>query len=69
VTADADLGIFTPIDKTEMQTIKVQGDVEDILPRRSPESYATAEAGEDLTEIRILQPDKFWSAPLVVVLD
>jgi uncharacterized protein YoxC len=69
VTADADLGIFTPIDKTETPTIKAPGDVEDILARRSPVPDEAAEAGEDLTEIRILQPDKFWSAPLVVVLD
>ena len=65
-----DLTAFTPGDRNEMQTILVQGRVEDILPRRKPETYATAEAGEGGTEIRILEPEKFWQGrPLVVVLD
>jgi outer membrane murein-binding lipoprotein Lpp len=65
-----DLKAFTPVDRDEMQTIHVQGKVEDILPRRKPETYATAEAGPGGTEIRILEPEQFWQGrPLVVVLD
>ena len=70
LAGNMDLTAFTPADRNEMQTILVQGKVEDILPRRKPETYATAEAGEGGTEIRILEPEKFWQGrPLVVVLD
>lgn len=70
LASDMDLKAFTPVDKNEMQTINVPGKIGDILPHRQPEYYATAELVEGTTEIRILEPEKFWlGRPLVVVLD
>jgi DNA repair exonuclease SbcCD ATPase subunit len=61
---------FTPLDKNEMQTIQVQGKIDEILPHRKTDYYATAERGEGLTEIKVLEPQKFWQGNhLVVVLD
>jgi len=66
----ADLTAFTPADKQAMPTIHVQGKVDDILPRRKADCYAISETPEGASEIRILEPEKFWQGrPLVVVLD
>jgi outer membrane murein-binding lipoprotein Lpp len=61
---------FTPLDRNEMQTIHVQGKIDEILPHRKPDFYATAESEEGTTEIKVLKPTKFWQGNhLVVVLD
>jgi outer membrane murein-binding lipoprotein Lpp len=61
---------FTPLDRYEMRTIHIQGKIDEILPHRRPDYYATAERGEGMTEIKVLEPGKFWQGNhLVVVLD
>ncbi len=67
---DVDLSEFTPLDKTTEQTIHVQGKVEDILPHRKVDYYATTSDGNNGSDIKILRPERFWQAnTLVVVLD
>lgn len=65
-----DMSQFTPIDREAMNTIHVQGEIEEILPHRKPEYFAMAEMGEGSTDLKILEPGKFWQGNhLVVVLD
>jgi uncharacterized protein YlxW (UPF0749 family) len=70
IASGMDLSHFTPIDREAMNTIHIQGEIEEILPHRKAEYYATAEMGEGATDLKILKPGKFWQGNhLVVVLD
>jgi hypothetical protein len=61
---------FTAMDKTREQTIRIQGHVAEILPRRNADLFAVSETEDNGTELKILQPEKFWQDKyLVVVLD
>ena len=61
---------FTALDKTSEQTIRIPGHVAEILPRRNADLFAVSETDENGTELKILQPEKFWQDKyLVVVLD
>lgn len=63
---DVNLSEFTPLDKTVDQTIHVPGRIEDILPHRKIDYYATVD-GENSSEIKILRPERFWQANTLVV--
>ncbi len=70
LTSGLDTDVFQPLDKTAEQTIHVQGKIDEILPKRNPELFATSLAGENGSDLKILQPEKFWQGNyLVVVLD
>jgi predicted nuclease with TOPRIM domain len=56
---------FTVIDKTQDQEIHVNGQIEEILPRRNADLFAT---DETRSELRIVQPDKFWQDKYLVVV-
>jgi outer membrane murein-binding lipoprotein Lpp len=61
---------FSTFDKTSGQAIHLEGKVDEILPKRSPELYASSMPDEKSSDLKILQPDKFWrNNYLVVVLD
>ncbi|HUI63584.1 MAG TPA: hypothetical protein VL126_01990 [Bacteroidota bacterium] len=61
---------FTPIDKTKDQTIHVQGRIEEILPRRQGDFFATSDGGENSSDLKIVQPHQFWQDKyLVIVVD
>lgn len=61
---------FTPIDRTKDQTIHVQGKIEEILPRRHGEYFATAAGNENSSDLKIVQPNQFWQDRyLVIVVD
>ena len=61
---------FTAMDKTREQTIRIPGHVAEILPRRNADLFAVSETEDNGTELKILQPEKFWQDKyLVVVLD
>lgn len=67
MTSDFDKSSFTPIDKTKGDPIHVDGKIEEILPRRSQEFFATDEQGSSL---KIVSPDRFWQNNyLVIVVD
>ncbi len=58
---------FTPIDKTKDETIHVSGKIDEILPRRTPDLFATDDTQSQLT---ITSPSKFWQDKyLVIVVD
>lgn len=70
LAGDISLADFTPIDKTEEQTIHVAGKIDDILPHRKADYYATTTDGDKGSDLKILRPEKFWQGnTLVVVLD
>ncbi len=67
---DVDLSEFTPLDKTTDQTIHVAGKIDDILPHRKADYYATSSDGDNGSDLKILRPERFWQGnTLVVVLD
>jgi len=61
---------FTPLDRTKFTTFHIEGKVDEILPHRSTDFFASAEVNDSNTDLTILKPDKFWQEHyLVVVLD
>lgn len=61
---------FTPIDKLRDQKIQVAGKINEILPRRNADLFATAPQVEGSSELTIVRPDKFWQDRyLVIVVD
>ena len=69
IASGVDDAEFIPIDRNAMQTISVNGTIDEILPHRKPDYYAMAET-EGSTRLNILEPRKFWQGNhLVVVLD
>lgn len=70
VTSDADLADFKPLDKTMDQTIRLPGKIDEILPHRNTDSYATTATDDNGSDLKILRPEKFWQGnTLVVILD
>lgn len=59
---------FKPIDKTRDMTIEVQGDIDEIIPRRSENFYVTSENGQDASTLQIVQPDAFWQENYLVII-
>ncbi len=69
MSGDVNPSEFTAIDKTKDQTIHVPGKIEDILPHRTDAAFSTAEkADENVSDITIKQPDKFWASRYLVVV-
>jgi uncharacterized protein YlxW (UPF0749 family) len=64
----ADPSEFTAIDRTKDETIRVDGTIEDILPRRTEDSYAMAKPNDKSAEITILTPNKFWHDRYLVIV-
>jgi hypothetical protein len=70
MTSDVDGSQFTPIDKTKDLKFHVTGRIDEILPRRKAEVFATAEDDKENSELTIVSPDKFWKQNyLVIVVD
>ena len=65
MSGNVDQTNFTPLDKTKDQTIHVDGKIEEILPRRNADLFATDESGSQLT---ITHPDKFWADNYLVII-
>jgi len=70
VASSWDPSAFSSLDRTREQTIHIPGKIAQILPSRSDGLFATTEVSEKDTELKILEPEKFWKDNyLVVVLD
>lgn len=70
MASGVDPTLFTPIDKSKDQSISVQGEIEEILPHRNEEYFATAQPVEKNTVLNIVRPDRFWQDRyLVIVVD
>jgi len=64
----ADRSAFIPIDQTKDQTIHVDGKIDEILPRRTDDSFATAQQAEKGAELTIVAPNKFWQDRYLVIV-
>ena len=71
MASTADPNEFTALDKTKDHTIHIDGKIGEILPHRKTELFATSPIDEQKgSDLKILEPDKFWRDQyLVVVLD
>ena len=62
--------LFSAIDKTKDETIHVGGEVDEILPRRSSDSFTLARPDKNSSDLTIVSPSRFWQDNyLVIVLD
>ena len=71
VNADFNKDSFTAIDITKVQTIPVAAKDAKILTNHPSESYTIEHKGNQVSDILITNPEKFWAASkyLVVVVD
>jgi hypothetical protein len=70
LASDLDTNEFIPLDRNADQTIHLAGKIDEILPHRKATTYAADATGETSSDLKILEPSKFWQGNyLVVVLD
>ncbi len=70
LSSGVDPTLFTPIDKTRDQSIAVHGKIEDVLPHRNEEFFATGQPSENNSILTITHPNEFWQDRyLVIVVD
>jgi predicted nucleic acid-binding Zn-ribbon protein len=70
VAPKADPHEFTALDRTKDNTIHINGEIDEILPHRESALFATTVEENAGSDLKILEPDKFWREQyLVVVLD
>jgi hypothetical protein len=62
---------FTPIDITKVQTIPLQSTGAQLVTNHPSDSYSIEIKGDQVSDLRITDPEKFWAASkyLVVVVD
>jgi chromosome segregation ATPase len=62
---------FTPIDITKVQTIPLQSTGAQLVTNHPSDSYTIEIKGDQVSDLRILDPEKFWATSkyLVVVVD
>jgi len=68
MNSSPDQSNFTPIDKTKDQTIKVDGRIEEILPRRNSDLFAAKQSEEKTSELTIMSPGRFWQENYLVIV-
>lgn len=68
MNADVDQSNFTPIDKTKDKTIKIDGRIEEILPRRNADLFAANQKEENSSELTITSPGRFWQENYLVIV-
>ncbi len=68
VSSSWDPAVFTALDKRREQTLRIPGRIAEILPRRNADVFALTEVGDNDSELKILQPEKFWKDNYLVVV-
>ena len=68
MSSSVDQSNFTPIDKTKDQTIKVDGKIEEILPRRNADLFAAKQGDENSSELTIMSPGRFWQENYLIIV-
>ncbi|HUI10130.1 MAG TPA: hypothetical protein VL221_07370 [Bacteroidota bacterium] len=69
MSPDVDPSSFTPIDKTKDNTISVTGHIEEILPRRNADLFASSQKEEEKTsQLTITSPVRFWQENYLVIV-
>ncbi len=68
MSSGVDPSLFTPIDKTKDQSISVHGKIDEVLPHRSEQYFATGEPVENNTVLTITHPNEFWQDRYLVIV-
>ena len=69
MSSGVDQSNFTPIDKNKDETIKINGRIEEILPRRSADFFAAKQNTEgNASELTITSPGRFWQENYLVIV-
>ena len=68
MSSGLDQSNFIPIDKTKDQMIRVNGRIEEILPRRNPDLFAATQKEEKASELTIMSPGRFWQENYLVIV-
>lgn len=61
LNADLDKGNFTRIDYTQVLSIPINSKKAKIITSHPTDSYLLDKEKDEITNLRIIQPDKFWS--------
>lgn len=67
LASGVDESLFNPFDMTGDRSITVEGEIEEIIPKRNEEFYQS-ENGEENSNLQILNPDKFWQERYLVIV-
>jgi regulator of replication initiation timing len=67
LASGVDESLFNRFDMTGDRSITVEGEIEEIVPKRS-EQYYQSENGEESSNLQILNPDKFWQERYLVII-
>jgi PBP1b-binding outer membrane lipoprotein LpoB len=59
---------FTPINKVEERTIQVNGKIDEVIPKRSPEFYTKTLVDNNQSMITIAEPTAFWQDQYLVII-
>jgi uncharacterized protein YoxC len=59
---------FTPINKVEERTIQVNGKIDEVIPKRSPEFYTKTLVDNNQSMITIAEPNAFWQDQYLVII-
>ncbi len=68
MASGVDRSLFTPIDKNTDQTIHVNGEIDEILPRRNQEFFAMGSQDEHFSDLTIVKPEGFWQDNYLVIV-
>jgi hypothetical protein len=63
-----DDGYFTPFDVANESVITIDGMVDEIVPQRSLNYYALNVVGEEVTDLNITDPARFWQDRYLVII-
>ncbi|MBI2429630.1 MAG: hypothetical protein HYV29_12715 [Ignavibacteriales bacterium] len=68
LSSDFDDQQFQSFDKTAGRTIQINGEIEEIVPKRDESSYVQERTENGNSVLIIVRPEKFWREKLLVVV-
>lgn len=68
LSSGVDESYFRPIDKSAATTLTIEGEVDEIIPKRNEEFYQTDIGTDESTTVKIVDPKKFWQDKYLVII-
>ncbi len=68
LSSGVDQSLFTPISKMDDKVLHVNGEIDEILPRRQDAFFTTTPAGEFSSDLAIVEPNGFWESNYLVIV-
>jgi len=59
---------FQPINKEEQKIIQVKGKIDEVIPKRNSQAYATKAVSDSESMITIADPSRFWESNYLVII-